>query len=372
MVVLGIIKETVDKETRVSATPETVKKYIALGLDVVVEKGAGELSSISDKEYENAGGKIKSEIMQNSDIIIGVNALEKIDKLRQGTIVISFLVPTDKYDLIKKLKKNKITYFSMNLIPRITRAQKMDALSSQSNISGYKAVILGANQLGKIFPLLMTAAGTIKPAKVIVMGAGVAGLQAIATARRLGAQVEASDIRQAAKEQVESLGASFIEVKNDENSQDKGGYAKQASKEYLQRQAEEVKKRIKNADLVITTALIPGRKAPLLITDDMLKTMKKGSVIVDLAVEQGGNCEGNILGKTIEKHGVFIIGTPNLPGLVPVHATQMYAKNMQSYVEGLIRDKQIKINLEDEVYSKSVLTHKGEIMHKPTKEALTK
>ena len=308
----------------------------------------------------------------NSDIVLKVNQPVKneLSMVKDGSIWISSMVPQVELDSIKKALDKKITLFSMNLIPRISRAQKMDALTSQSNIAGYKAVLLAAEKLGKFFPLLMTAAGTIQPAKVVVLGAGVAGLQAIATAKRLGAQVEASDIRPVVKEQVESLGGKFIEVEPDENAEDEGGYAKAASKDYLKRQAEEVKKRIKVADVVISTALIPGRKAPVLITKEMVKSMKPGSVIVDLAVEMGGNCELSECNKTVVKEDVIIIGESNIPATVPVHATEMYAKNIFNFVSCMIKDKKLNLDMEDEVIAKSLVVKDGKVIFEPVKELL--
>ncbi|MBI2129343.1 NAD(P) transhydrogenase subunit alpha, partial [Candidatus Woesearchaeota archaeon] len=273
-------------------------------------------------------------------------------------------------EIIKTMADKKITCFSMNLIPRISRAQKMDALTSQSNIAGYKAVIMAANELGKIFPLMMTAAGTLHPAKVVVLGAGVAGLQAIATAKRLGALVEASDVRPSVKEQVESLGAKFIEVPFDKDAEDKGGYAKAASPEFLKRQAEEVSKRVANADAVICTALVPGKKAPILVTEEMVKSMRSGSVIVDMAAVQGGNCALTEPGEIAVKHGVKIIGVKNIPATVPVHSTQMYAKNILNLLLTIINESKIHIDLTDEIVSSSLIIHQGEIVNKTAQELI--
>lgn len=362
-----IPKETEKGETRVAATPETVKRMVKEGLVVSIESNAGAKSYFSDDEYREAGARIKTDVtklFKEADIILKVNppTKEEIALSKEKAIWISMMVPQSEIDIIKKAKTKKITLFSMNLIPRISRAQKMDALSSQSNIAGYKSVLMAANELGSLFPLLMTAAGTIQPAKVIILGVGVAGLQAIATARRLGAQVEASDIRPVVKEQVESLGGKFIEVEPDEDAEDEGGYAKAASKEYLARQAEEVKKRIKQADVVITTALIPGRKAPVLVTEEMVKSMKTGSVIVDMAVSQGGNCELSQEGKIIIKHGVKIIGEPNIPATVPVHSTEMYAKNILNFILTMTKEGKLNLDMEDEVIAKSLVTKEGEII----------
>lgn len=375
MVAVAIPKEILKDEARVAATPETVKKIVELGLIVNIESGAGEKSNFSDKEYSEAGAKIIKDIKKvysESDIILNVNSPEvhpktkrhQIDMIKRGACWISHIAPIDEKDTIKKLVKNKITCLSMNLIPRISRAQKMDSLSSQSNIAGYKSVIMAANSLGKMFPLLMTAAGTIHPAKVVVLGAGVAGLQAIATARRLGAQVEVSDIRPAVKEQVESLGAKFIDVGFDKDSEDSGGYAKKASKNFLKRQAKEVAKRIEKADVIITTALVLGKKAPVLVTEEMVKSMKPGSVIVDLAAEQGGNCELTKAGKIITMQGVKIIGEINIPATVPRHSSEMYARNIFNLLREIIKEGKIELNMEDEIIKKSLLTHDGKVCHK--------
>jgi NAD(P) transhydrogenase subunit alpha len=373
-------KEVSKEETRVAATPETLKKIAELGLKVFVEAKAGDKSYFSDEAYKEAGAEIKSEIEElynSADIVLSVNApgvnpenqKHQLDMVKENSCWISMLTPQSELDLIKKMVDKKITCFSMNLIPRISRAQKMDALTSQSNIAGYKAVIMAAEKLGKLFPLLMTASGTIHPARVLIMGAGVAGLQAIATARRLGAQVEASDIRPAVKEQVESLGAKFIGVV-EESAEDKSGYAKEASKEFLEKQAKEVSKRIAKADVVITTALILGKKAPVLVTEEMVMSMKKGSVIVDLAAEQGGNCKLTVPGEVVVKHGITIIGTLNMPATVPVHSTEMYAKNILNFLLGIIKDGKLNIDMEDEVVKGALLTHEGKVLHEPTAKLL--
>lgn len=259
----------------------------------------------------------------------------------------------------------------MDAIPRTTLAQKMDALSSQANIAGYKAVIMCANTLGKIFPLMMTAAGTISPAKVVIMGAGVAGLQALGTAKRLGAVVEVSDIRPAVKEEVQSLGGKFIEVEGAEDMQDEGGYAKEASEEFLQKQKELIFKHVTNADIVITTALVPGKKAPVLVTEEMVKNMRPGSVVLDMAVEFGGNCEVSEKGKTVKKHGVNIIGEPNLPSLVPTHSSDVYAKNILALLEHIGKEGTVELNFDDEIVKGSVITYNGEVVQERTKALLS-
>ncbi|MBR9699416.1 Re/Si-specific NAD(P)(+) transhydrogenase subunit alpha [Candidatus Woesearchaeota archaeon] len=356
-VVVGIPKEKND--TRVAATPSTVKSLKKLNLDVVVEKGAGENASFSDEMYVEAGATIGD--LRKADIILGVNPPDSVDDLKEGSYWVSHLIPQVDDVIIKEMAARNMTVFSMNLIPRITRAQKMDALSSQSNIAGYKAVIVAAEALGKMFPLMMTAAGTIQPAKVVVLGAGVAGLSAVATAKRLGALVEASDVRPAAKEQVESLGAKFIDVEFDKDSETEGGYAKEVSKDFLKRQSEEMAKRIKAADIVITTALVPGKIAPILVTEEMVKSMKPGSVIVDLAAGQGGNCALTEAGTIAIKNNVTIIGETNMPATVSVHASELYAKNILNFVSDLIKEGEIALNKEDEVFKESLVVEKGEI-----------
>lgn len=347
-------------ETRVSATPETVKNMIHHGMRVQVEAGAGEQSYFVDEEYVKAGATISTpDAIVSADIVLGVQLPKQA---KENACVISFMDVPQK-DILQTFLDKKITFFSMNLIPRISRAQKMDALTSQANIAGFKAVILAANELGKIFPLMMTAAGTIHPARVVVLGAGVAGLQAIATAKRLGALVEASDVRPAVKEQVESLGAKFIEVPFDKDAEDKGGYAKGASAEFLKRQAQEVSKRVAQADVVICTALVQGKKAPILVSQEMVQTMRPGSVIVDMAAIQGGNCELTVPGKTVDKFGVKIIGVKNIPGTVSNHASQMYAKNVLNLLLSICKQGIIHVDTADEVIVGSLVTYEGKIMN---------
>jgi NAD(P) transhydrogenase subunit alpha len=368
-------------ETRVSATPETVKRYVKDGFDVTVEAGAGMGASITDADYQAVGATIATDAAAAyaaADITLKVNApglrddlgKHEIDLLREGAILVSFLWPLQSLELVAKLRDRKITAFAMDQIPRITRAQKMDALSSQANIGGYKAVILAASHLPKIFPLLMTAAGTITPAKVVIMGAGVAGLQAIATAKRLGAVVEVSDVRSAVKEQVESLGGRFIELETDEDLEDAGGYAKEQSAEFLQKQQALVRRHILQADVVITTALIPGKPAPRLITAEMVKEMKEGAVIVDMAVIQGGNCELSEKDEVVVKDGVTIIGHSNLPATVPFHASDMYAKNVMGVVHLVYKGTELNLDFEDEILDGSIVTHDGTVRVPAVAEAL--
>lgn len=373
---VAIPKENLKNETRVAATPSSVKELIKAGLKVHVEKHAGSKSHISDKDYENAGAIIiesKTELLSKADIVVKVlpPTLDQIVLLKPKTIMISLCQTARDLDTVKALKEQTVTGFSMHLIPRTTLAQKMDALSSQANIAGYKAVLMAANKLGIYMPLLMTAAGTIRPAKVLILGAGVAGLQAIATAKRLGAQVEAFDVRPIVKEQVESLGAKFIEVEsNSEEGVGEGGYAKETSDEYKQRQQELIHQHISKSDAVITTALIPGKPAPLLIPTSMVDAMNPGSIVMDLASENGGNCELTKKDEIIEYNGVIIDGTSNIPGTMPVHASELYSKNATAFLTYMIKNGEINLDLEDEIISGAMFTHHGEITNEQTKEAL--
>jgi NAD(P) transhydrogenase subunit alpha len=329
---LSVPKETKFKENRVALTPDVVKDLVKKGFEVNVESGAGLNSFFSDEAYTNAGAQLVPDakrLYAEADVILKVNAPlpEEIAGMKRGAILISFMWAATNPEFVAACVKAGISAFSMDAVPRISRAQKMDALSSQANLAGYKAVLMGANTIGKILPMMTTAAGTIRPCKVVIFGAGVAGLQAIATAKRLGAVVEVTDIRPETKEQVQSLGGKFIEVKGDESVKIEGGYVKGVSEEFLKMQQELVGKHVKEADIVITTALIPGRKAPLLVTDEMVKSMRFGSVIVDMAVEQGGNVVGSEVNKNVVKHGVTIIGESNIPSLLPMNASDLYAKN---------------------------------------------
>jgi len=341
-----------ESEPRVAATPETVALMRKAGLQVVVQKAAGERAFFSDESYKKAGARIGKPGMARADIIL---AVQPPKKPHPGATVISFLPDSQT---LKAYQKKRITFLSMNHIPRTSAAQKMDALSSQSNIAGYKAVILAASHLPKVFPLMMTAAGTLQPAKVLILGAGVAGLVAAATSKRLGAVVEVSDIRSAAREQVESLGASFIGV-TEAGSEDSSGYAKEASADFAKRLEEEITKRLPNTDVVITTALVPGKKAPILLTEKQVKLMKPGSVIIDLAAEQAGNCSLTKPGRVIHANSVTIDGTLNLPGAVPRHASEMYAKNVFSLLEAIARDGKISIDRDDRIIEAVLVMHNG-------------
>lgn len=364
---LGIPKETKYKEARVALTPDVVKELIKKGYQVIVEKDAGANSYIKNEEYIDAGASIKDKnTVYQADVVLKVNPPlpEEVALMKKESVLISFMWALTNPPLVEACQKAGISAFSMDAIPRISRAQKMDALSSQANLAGYKAVILAADHLGKILPMMTTAAGTIRPAKVVIFGAGVAGLQAIATAKRLGAIVEVSDIRPETKEQVESLGGKFIEVKSDESIKIEGGYVKGVSEDFLKKQQELVGKHVKEADIVITTALIPGKKAPVLVTEQMVKSMRNGSVIVDMAVEQGGNVEGSKLNETVKtENGVIIIGESNLPSLLPMNASQLYAKNIQAFLLHLSDSNGFKWELDEEITKGSLIVHKGQIVH---------
>ncbi len=374
--IAAVPKEILPLETRVSATPSTVKELTKASITVQVEKDAGLKSYISDSDYKEAGAQIiesAAALYSNADIILKVQSpgIEEISQFKPGAVSVSLLQTTRAPNFVKAMAEVPVTGFSMHLIPRTTLAQKMDALSSQANIAGYKAVLMGAGRLGVYMPLLMTAAGTVRPAKVLVLGAGVAGLQAVATAKRLGAQVEAFDVRPIVKEQVESLGAKFIEVEtNDNDGVGEGGYAKETSEDYKRRQQELIHEHITKADLVVTTALIPGRPAPLLIPESMVNAMRPGSVIMDLAAENGGNCALTRKDQIVEHKQVTIDGTSNIPATMPVHASDLYAKNVTAFVTYMIKDGKLDLDLEDEIISGALFTHNGEITHEPTQEAV--
>ena len=371
---IGIPAEIRAVETRVAATPETVKKLAGTGHHgLLVQSGAGARCSISDSEYVTAGATIVPSAAEvfASDIVLKVRGPEpgELPLLRSSGILIGLLAP-HRRDGLEAIAKTGISAFAMEALPRISRAQSMDVLSSQANVGGYKAVMLAANAYQHLMPMMMTAAGTIKAARVVIMGVGVAGLQAIATAKRLGAMVEATDVRPETKEQVESLGAKFVEVPLTDSEKDlakgQGGYAREMGDDYRKRQAALIAERIKQADIVITTALIPGRPAPVLVTEDMVKSMKPGSVIVDMAVEQGGNCPLSELDKTVIKHGVQIIGIANLPALVPADASALYARNLLNFLNLLLDLKtgQLKLNREDEIIAGSLVCIGGDVVKK--------
>jgi len=373
---LGVPKERRDGETRVAATPESVKKFKSLGLDVTVEAGAGALARIADADYQAAGATIAPDAaaaLADADIVLKVRGPDAAETglLKKGAVLAAMLAPHTEQDRIKALAGQGVIAFAMEFLPRISRAQSMDVLSSQSNLAGYKAVIDAAAIFGRAMPMMMTAAGTIAPARVLVMGVGVAGLQAIATAKRLGAIVSATDVRPATKEQVESLGGTFVAVMDEEfkNAQTAAGYAKPMSAEYQAKQAALTAETIKKQDIVITTALIPGRKAPILVTEEMIKTMKPGSVIVDLAAEAGGNTPLTKAGETVETHGVIIVGATNLPGRLAVDASSLYARNLFNFVSLLVDKKTgaLAIDWNDEIVKGAGLTRDGAIVHEGVK-----
>lgn len=378
---IAVPKEIAHGENRVALTPEVVSKLIKKGFEVIIETNAGLKAGFTNEQYEKAGGKIvqsAKEIFENGEIILKVHRPQvneeltkhELDMMKEGQLLISFMYALHYPQDAVKCSEKKVNVIAMDMIPRTTLAQRMDALSSQANIAGYKSVILCANHLGKIFPMMMTAAGTIQPARVVIMGAGVAGLSALGTAKRLGAIVEVSDIRPTVKEEVESLGGRFIEVETTENMQDERGYAKQASEEFLRKQKEVIFKHVTNADIVITTALVPGKKAPILVTEEMIKNMRPNSVVLDMATEFGGNCELSENKKTVVKHNVTIIGEPNLPSLVPYHASDMYAKNLLNLIEYASKDGKFNHNMEDEIIKGSTIVKDGQIVNDRIKQVL--
>lgn len=366
---IAVAKEIDPSEPRVAASPDTVKKFKSLGADIAVEPGAGLKSGVPDAEFTAAGATVSADALKDADIIIKVKRPEasELAQYKRGALVIAIMDPYGNDAALKAMADAGISAFAMELMPRITRAQVMDVLSSQANLAGYRAVIEAAEAFGRAFPMMMTAAGTVPAAKAFVMGVGVAGLQAIATARRLGAIVSATDVRPATKEQVESLGAKFLAVEDEEfkNAQTAGGYAKEMSKEYQAKQAALTAEHLKKQDVVITTALIPGRPAPRLVTLDMVKSMRPGSVLVDLAVERGGNVEGARLGETVDIDGVKIVGIPNLAGRVAASASSLYARNLFSFIETMIDKaaKSLAVNWDDDLVKATALTRDGAVIH---------
>ncbi len=366
---IAVARETEAQEPRVAATPETVKKFKALGADVVVARGAGIASGIPDADFEAAGAEIGEDVVKDADLVLKVRrpAPNELAAYKKGALVVAIMDPYGHEAALKQMAESGLVAFAMELMPRITRAQSMDVLSSQANLAGYRAVIDAAEQYGRALPMMMTAAGTVPAAKVFVMGVGVAGLQAIATARRLGAVVTATDVRPATKEQVESLGAKFLAVEDEEfkNAQTAAGYAKPMSAEYQAKQAALTAEHIKKQDIVITTALIPGRPAPKLITAAMVQSMRPGSVIVDLAVERGGNVEGAKPGEIAVVGPAKIVGYLNVPGRLAASASALYAKNLYTFVETMIdkKEKNLAINWDDEIIKGTVLTRDGAIVH---------
>jgi len=372
----GILKESGD-EKRVAMLPESVDALIKMGQTVIVEKGAGDTAYASDDEYKKVGATIvsKKELLAEAEAIIKIQLpeQEEIDGLKSGSILFAVLQPLFNYPLIKVLNEKKVTVFSMDTIPRITRAQSMDILSSQATVAGYKAVLTAASHLPHFFPMLTTAAGAIPPSKMLIMGAGVAGLQAIATSKRIGAVTEVFDTRPEVKEQVMSLGGKFVEVEGAADASKAGGYAVEQTEEYKTRQREAIHKSAVKADVIITTAQIPGKKAPVLITEDMVKEMKKGSVIVDLASATGGNCQLTENNKTIVAHGVTIIGNSNLASTIPFDASKMFVKNIINFLKNMLsKEGKIELNFNDEIISGTCIAHAGEVRHKQTLELINK
>jgi NAD(P) transhydrogenase subunit alpha len=372
---IAVPRETGQEERRVALTPDGVKELLAMGVSVVVERGAGEGALRFDPEYESAGAEIVDEPYGSADLVLKVlnpNDAE-IGRMREGCALVSFLMPTTQPAIVEKLRQRNITAFAMDLMPRISRAQSMDALSSMSTIAGYKASLLAAEALPKFFPMLMTAAGTLPPARMFIIGAGVAGLQAIATSKRLGAIVEAFDVRPAVKEQIESLGGKFVGMALvSEEAEDASGYAKEVSGDTHARELELIASRLPNVDAVITTALIPGRRAPLLITNEMLTGMRPGSVIVDLAAVNGGNCEATVPGKTIVKNGVTVIGRTDLLASMAADASRMYSKNITSFLGVILKEGQLSLDLQDEIIRGTLVTHEGRIAHDVTRLTIEK
>ena len=375
---IAIPRECRPGETRVAASPEVVKKLAGFSFDVAVEKGAGEAAAITDANFKDAGATIAEDATatyKNADMVLkiqrpvteGAEGQNELSLIKKGAVVLAYMAALTHKEDVAAMAEAGITAFAMELMPRITRAQSMDILSSQSNLAGYKAVLDGAAEYGSAFPMMMTAAGTVPPAKVFIMGVGVAGLQAIATAKRLGAIVTATDVRPATKEQVESLGGKFLEVdpEMEKNAQTEGGYAKEMPPEYFEKQKQVVSEHIKSQDLVITTALIPGRSAPVLVTEDMVKTMKHGSVIVDLAVEAGGNCPLSQLGEVVVKHGVTLVGHDNVPGRLAKDASLLFAKNLLNFLSPHVdqEKKDLNFDWEDETVAGTLLCRDGKVIH---------
>ena len=371
-----VLRETGASEARVALMPESIKKLVALKTAVFVESGAGLAAARTDNDFREAGAQVSSDrnsLIESADVLVTVNRPEPpvLSQLKTGAVVLGFLRPLDEPQALAPVVSARLTTFAMELIPRITRAQSMDALSSMATVAGYKAVIIGASHIPRMFPLLMTAAGTVPPARVLVLGAGVAGLQAIATARRLGAVVEAYDVRAAAGEQVRSLGAKFLEVDlGGIKTEDAGGYAVELSEEAMSRGRDLIAETAKTADVVITTAQVPGRKAPLLITKEAVAGMKRGSLVIDLAGATGGNCALSKADEIVEQDGVTIMAPTNLPATVPVHASQLYSRNVTAFLSELIKDGELVVDLNNDVLGPSCVTHDGEVVNQRVAAAL--
>ena len=370
--IIGVPKESLSGETRVAILPEEIQRLSSDGLAFRVETGAGKGSFISDESYSDSGAELLPDVFPDSDLIVRINppSEEEASRFKDGSCLVSLLNPFTNHGLVRQLAKKNISSFCLELIPRSTYAQSMDVLSSQATVSGYRAVLNAASHMGKFFPMLMTPAGTIKPAKVLIIGAGVAGLQSIATASRLGAKIEAFDVRPAAREQVESLGAKFLYMELDKSAETDSGYAVEMDEEFIRKEMELLHDASKRVDAIITTALIFGKKAPILIKDYMVKDMHPGSCIIDLAAENGGNCELTRPGEIINHNGVIIDGTLNLPAQVPFHASQMLSKNISKLLTEIIEDGKVKFDMENQVIKSCLVTHKGEIIHETTKNII--
>ncbi len=380
--IVAVPKETYPGERRIALIPQTVPALIKAGLEVAIEAGAGEGVNSQDADFEAQGARVEQDrhrLLSQADIVLMVRGpgsdpdfpAADLDALKQGALLIGFLEPLAEPDIMKELAQRKLTVFAMELMPRTTLAQSMDALSSMATIAGYKAVLAAADASPKLFPMFMTAAGTITPSRVFVLGAGVAGLQAIATARRLGAVVEAFDIRPVVKEQVESLGAKFIQLELEtQDAEDTGGYATAQSEDFYRRQQQLMAQRIQNSDVVITTAAVPGKRSPVLISEEVVAGMRPGSVIVDIAAEKGGNCAVTKPGEKIVHKGVTVIGPLNLPAQVPVHASQMYAKNISSFLLHIVKEGKLELDLQDEITKAALVAHGGELVHQTVLDAL--
>jgi len=363
---IGVPKETAANERRVALVPDTVGRLVKTGLEVAVEQGAGAAAAFPDDAYRAAGAGLvatPADVFGRNDVILKVQppSTAEVGLCREGSVLVAVFQPAAERDVVAALAARKVTAFSLALLPRITRAQPMDVLSSQATVAGYKAVLLAASTAGRLFPMLVTAAGTLPPARVLVLGAGVAGLQAIATARRLGAVVSAFDVRPAVKEQVESLGARFLQLEIGEQAETAGGYAKQLSEETHRRELEFIAQQVRDADIVITTAAIPGKRAPILITAAAVRGMKPGAVIVDLAAETGGNCEVTEPGGEVRRDGVVVLGPLNLPSTVPLHASQMYARNVASFLAQVVREGRLTLDFSDDIIRETCVTHAGEV-----------
>lgn len=380
--IVGVVKESFPNEARVAMVPALVPQLAKAGIEVVIESGAGDAAGFLDAEYNAKGAKVlsgRAEVFKTADLVAQVRALganpdagtADLELMRDGQTVVGVCEPLTEHESTKKLADRGVTLFSMEMMPRITRAQSMDILSSMATIAGYKAVLLAANELPKMFPMMMTAAGTIAPARVFVVGAGVAGLQAIASAKKLGAIVEAYDVRPAVKEQVESLGGKFVELELEtDTAEDAGGYAKELGEDFYRKQREMMNKVIAGSDVVITTAAIPGKKAPILVTTEMVEGMHSGSVVIDLAAERGGNCDLTKPGETVVHKGVKIVGPVNIPTTIPFHASQMYAKNIATFLLHLVDEGKLKIDTEDEITEGTLITHGGKVVNTRVLEAM--